>query len=226
MPLQRPSSSLTRRAFGLLSAAVILPAASLWPAVSNAQTLEPLAASFPASTVLRIGDPKTQRALELSGEVKNLPFKVEWLNLSGGPRTIEAFRAKALDVGAVADIPPIHANWTNLPVKVFAVSFRKDAINHPIYKLGIAPKAGIDRIEDLRGKKIAYSPGQAQGALVQRVLAKAGLTQDDVRLIEMPSTGDTYANALASNLVDAAPVAEAIQPRFLANYSKDGAKLI
>ncbi|MDR2128236.1 MAG: ABC transporter substrate-binding protein [Burkholderiaceae bacterium] len=193
---------------------------------ASAQQLGAIPDTVPPHTVLRIGDPKTQRALELSGDIKKLPFKVEWLNLSGGPRTIEAFRAKALDVGSVADIPPIHANWTNLPTKIVAVGFRKDAVNHPIYQLGIAPHAGIHKIQDLKGKKIAYSPGQAQGALVQRVLIKAGLRQDEVKLVEMPSTGDTYANALASGLVDAAPLGEAIQPRFIANYGKDGARLI
>lgn len=215
---------LTTRALATLVLAMAAPA---WPTLAQAQSQSaPIPDTVPPGTVLRIGDPKTQRALELSGEIKNLPFKVEWFNLSGGPRTIEAFRAKALDVGSVADIPPIHANWTNLPVKVVGVSFRKDAVNHPIYRLGVAPGVSIDSINDLKGKKIAYSPGQAQGALVLRILQKAGLSQQDVKLVEIPSTGDVYANALASKLVDAAPIAEAIQPRFIANYGKDGAKLI
>ena len=45
-------------------------------------------------------------------EIDKLPFKVEWANISGGPQTLEAFRADALDVGAVADIPPLLATWT------------------------------------------------------------------------------------------------------------------
>jgi sulfonate transport system substrate-binding protein len=195
---------------------------------AHAQTADSVAIpeKVPAGTTLAIGDPKTQRALELSGEIKKLPFKVKWANISGGPRTIEAFRANALDLGAVADIPPIHATWTGLPVKIVAAGFRKDAVEHPIYKLGIAPGAKITSITDLRGKKIAYSPGQAQGALVLRILQKAGLTQKDVTLVEMPSTGDVYVSALASRLVDAAPIAEANQPRYLANYGHNGAKVI
>ena len=206
-------------AFALCAAA--LATQSTW---SWAQTAVP--DQVPPGTVLRIGDPKTQRALELSGEIDKLPFKVEWANISGGPRTLEAFRGRALDIGAVADIPPLHANWTNLPARIVAVGFRKDAVDHPIYKLGISPGAKIDRLEDLRGKKIAYSPGQAQGALILRVLQKAGLTQKDVTLVEMPSTGDVYVSALASKLVDAAPIAEANQPRYLANYGHQGAKVI
>lgn len=195
-------------------------------AAHSAQNASPISNTVPPGTTLRIGDPKTQRALELSGEAEKLPFKVQWANISGGPRTIEAFRGNALDLGAVADIPPIHATWTGLPVKIIGAAFRQNPIEHPIYKLGIAPGAKVDTIEDLKGKKIAYSPGQAQGALVLRILQKAGLTQKDVTLVEMPSTGDVYVSALASKLVDAAPIAEANQPRYLANYARDGAKLI
>lgn len=186
----------------------------------------PLPGEVPPGTTLVIGDPTTQRALQLSGEIDRLPFRVEWANISGGPRTIEAFRANALDVGAVADIPPIHAVWTGLPVKIVAAKFRQDPISHPIYQLGIAPGAAVETLADLRGKKIAYSPGQAQGALVLRILQKAGLSRTDVTLVELPSTGDVYVNALSSGLVDAAPIAEANQRRYVANYGRDGAKLI
>ncbi|MGH3487252.1 MAG: hypothetical protein ACRDP8_04955 [Actinopolymorphaceae bacterium] len=53
---------------------------------------------------------------------------------------------------------------------------------------------------------MAYSPGQAQGALVLRALEKAGLTKTDVRPIKLPSTGDVYPNALANHEVDVAPI--------------------
>lgn len=220
--------SLTKIRSRQWRSALVLAAATLCSTTQTATAAQTatIPDTVPPGTVLRIGDPKTQRALELSGELAKLPFTIEWANISGGPRTTEAFRSRALDLGAVADIPPIHATWTGLPVKIVAAGFRKDPINHPIYKLGISPKAKIDTIADLRGKKIAYSPGQAQGALVLRILQKAGLTQKDVTLIEMPSTGDVYVSALASGLVDAAPIAEANQPRYILNYGEDGAKLI
>jgi sulfonate transport system substrate-binding protein len=137
----------------------------------------PLPAQGRTDTKLVIGDPTTQRALELSGEVAKLSFTVEWADISDGPRTIEAFRAGALDVGSVADIPPIHVTWTGLDVRIVAARFRQDPIRHPIYQLGIAPGPKIASLDDLRAKKIACSPGQAQGPLVLRVLQKAGLSK-------------------------------------------------
>ena len=39
-----------------------------------------------ADTTITIGAPETQVALRLSGQIKKLPFKVEWANISGGPQ--------------------------------------------------------------------------------------------------------------------------------------------
>ena len=181
-----------------------------------------LPTDVPESTELVVGDPMTEVALKLSGEIDKFSFPVTFANISGGPQTTEAFRADALDVGAVADIPPIHATWTGLKVKIVAAKYREDPVEHPIYELGVAPGAGVRSLADLRGKKIAYSPGQAQGALVLRVLQKAGLSQDDVKLVELPSTGDVYNNALASEQVDVAPLGGVQIKRYLASYGQDG----
>ncbi len=209
--------SKRRMAFVAATFLLALPATVSAAAISD---------KVPAGTSLTIGDPVTQEALTLSGEINKLPFKVVWANISGGPRTIQAFRAHALDLGAVADIPPIHANWTGMPVKIVAVRFRQDPLHHPIYQIGIAPGSPIKTLADLKGKKIAYSAGQAQGALVLRILKTLHLTKKDVKLVELPSTTDVYANALAAKLVDAAPLGGAFAQRYLAQYGRDGAHII
>ena len=186
----------------------------------------PLPTTVPEGTEIVVGDPATQVALELSGEIEKFTFPVKFANISGGPQTTEAFRAEALDVGAVADIPPIQATWTGLHVKIVAAKYRKNPVAHPIYELGIAPGVHVATLNDLRGKKIAYSPGQAQGALILRVLQKAGLAQDDVDLVELPSTADVYANALAAKEVDVAPLGGVQIKRYLASYGKDGGTTI
>jgi sulfonate transport system substrate-binding protein len=185
-----------------------------------------LPTEVPDGVKIVVGDPATQKALELSGQIDKVSKFVQFANLSGGPQTTEAFRAKALDLGSVAEIPPIHATWTGLHVKIVASKFRQDAINHPIYQLGVAPGVQVKSLADLRGKKIAYSPGQAQGALVLKVLKKAGLTKDDVKFVELPSTGDVYSNALAAKQVEVAPIGGVQIKRYLTKYGKDGASTI
>ena len=56
-----------------------------------------------------------------------------------------------------------------------------------------------------------------------RVLKKAGLTKDDVDLVEMPSVEDVYVDALGSKQVDVAPLGGVLLKRYLAKYGKDGA---
>jgi sulfonate transport system substrate-binding protein len=177
-------------------------------------------------TVLRVGDPATQTALELSGLDDELDVDVEWANISGGPKTLEAFRADAIDVGGVADIPPLFAHWTGTDIRIVAARETVDPLEHPTYELGVAPGQKVDSLEDLEGKKVAYSPGQAQGALVLRVLKQAGLTQDDVELVEMTSVDDSYVNALASKQVDVAPLGQSLVKTYLAKYERDGATTI
>ncbi|MDH2328980.1 ABC transporter substrate-binding protein [Cereibacter sp. SYSU M97828] len=205
---------------GLMALVALLP--SMVPAQEN------IPAIVPEGTVLRIGDPVTQTALELSGLADEIPFRIEWANISGGPQTSEAFRARALDVGSVAEIPSIHATWTNLPVRNIAYKEREDPIAHPIYRFGITPELGgeVTTLADLKGRRIAYSPGQAQGALVLRALEAAGLTANDVTLVELPSTGDVYPVALASGQVDVAPIGSTNIRRYVNQYGADGATVI
>ena len=180
----------------------------------------PLPRSFPSSTKLILGDPIVQKGLELTGRIQALPFAATFQNMSGGPQTIEAFRAGALDASSVGDTPPIHAAFTGLDVKIVAVQFR----DRPSFQLAVAPGAHVASIADLRGKKVAYSPGQAQGSLVLRVLKKAGLTRHDVTLVEIESPA--FKDALASRQVDVAPLAGPILVRFLREQGPAGATAI
>ncbi|WP_369372511.1 ABC transporter substrate-binding protein [Promicromonospora sp. Populi] len=184
-----------------------------------------LPTEVPAGTTLVIGDPTTQKAFELAGDEidSDFDFEIEWANISGGPQTIEAFNADALDIGAVAEIPAIHATWTGLGVQIYASQYRQDWQERPVYELAGAPGIELDDLSDLRGKRIAFSPGQAQGALVLKALEAAGLTQDDVELIELPSTGDVYPTALAAGEIDVAPVGGVALVRYLDSYAADGA---
>jgi sulfonate transport system substrate-binding protein len=206
-------------------AAMIMPVAS-GNIAARAQEPAPLLATVPPGTKLVVGDPQTKVALQLSGLIDEIPFEIEWTNLSGGPQTSEAFRARALDVGSVAEIPSIFANWNDLPVRNIAYREREDPIGHPIYRFGIAPGVEVKTLADFRGKRIAFSPGQAQGALVLRALQAAGLAKTDVTLVELPSTGDAYPIALASHQVDVAPIGGVLIRRYLNQYGADGATVI
>lgn len=193
----------------------------------------PLSAALPdevgKDTVLTVGDPVTQWVFEHNGWDKQLPFTIKWAEITGGPGVTEAFHAGALDVGVGANIPPIHATWVGLPVRIIAVRQRRDPLQHPAYVLGIAPNARINSLQDLKGKRIAFSPSQVQGQIVIQTLQAIGLTPKDVTLVELPSSigGDVYTSALASNAVDVAPLGGGIvAERYLRKYRAAGAKTL
>ncbi|HEV7386326.1 MAG TPA: ABC transporter substrate-binding protein [Phenylobacterium sp.] len=188
----------------------------------------PLPTRVPPGVTLAIGDPTTEQVLKHTGWIRQLPFQVKWAEITGGPAVTEAFHAGVLDVGTVANIPPIHAIWVGIPVRMIAVRFRRDPADHPSFELAIAPKARINSLKDLRGKRIAYSPGQVQGEIVQRVLQSQGLTAKDVTLVELPSpSADIYVNALSGGLIDVAPIgAGAALKRYVDRFGPDGAKVL
>ncbi|MFE6756822.1 ABC transporter substrate-binding protein [Streptomyces sp. NPDC057684] len=224
MPISLRVGSMAAVAVSLLLTSCANTAQST--ATSENVAAKKIPAKLSANTSITVGAPDLKVALELSGQMDKLPFKVKWANISGGPQCSEAFRAKALDICSAAEIPSINAHWTGLDTKLVAAKFRKDPIANPIYELGIAPGAHIESLADLRGKKIAYSPGQAQGALVLRILKKAHLTQQDVELVELASTGDVYPTALGNRQVDAAPIADVNIKRYLTKYGRDGGTTI
>jgi sulfonate transport system substrate-binding protein len=143
---------------------------------------------------------------------------VKWANISGGPKSIQAFRADKLDCSAVADIPSLFAAWTGTSTRIVFQAVTIDPLKYPIYQLGVAPGVTVNSLADLRGKRIAYSAGQAQGALVLRVLQKAGLSQKDVTLVELTSTGDSYVTALGGKAVDVAPLGAQFVKVYRAKY--------
>ncbi len=183
----------------------------------------------PPGTVLTIGDPVTEWVVRHNGWDKALPFTIKWVRITGGPEVTEAFHARALDVGLGANIPPIHAAWVGLPVKIIAFRYRVAPFDHPAWTFGIAPGANIRTIADFRGKRIAFSPSQVQSQVVLQTLAAAGIKPSEVTLVELPSSigGDVYTSALASNEVDVAPLGGGIvAERYLRKFGDRGARVL
>lgn len=227
----RPWGLVGLAAFVTISIALlILFAPNRRPVAADGINLTaPLPTAIPKGVELVVGDPVTQWVFEHNGWDRKLPFTLRWAQITGGPDVTEAFHAKALDVGLGANVPPIHAAWVGLPVRIVGVRERADPIGHPAFVLGIAPRAGITSAADLRGKRIAFSPSQIQGQIVLQTLAAAGLERSDVTLVEIPSSigGDVYTSALASGVVDAAPIgAGIVAERYLRKFAGLGARVI
>ncbi|MFF4251763.1 ABC transporter substrate-binding protein [Streptomyces sp. NPDC001663] len=182
---------------------------------------EPLADKVPAGTSLKIASYLGTQQLQFKLAKLELPFKVSsWVNIGAGPDVINAFRAKSLDLANNAGIPPIQAHYQGFDAKIVAINITRK----PNYLFATKPGSDIRSVEDFKGKKLAFSQGQAQGVVLLRALKKAGLKYDEVDLV--PLTSNQFLTALQSGQVDIAPLGNTQAPAYLAQYESKGAHVI
>ena len=227
-----PRGSAALLLFVLASIALLVTFAPAWrsaEAKGGLPLTAPLPEEVPPGVVLRVGDPVGRWVFQHNGWDKKLPFRIEWAEITGGPDVTEAFHAGVLDVGFGASVPPIHAVWTGIPVRIIAFREYADRTRRQAYVFGIAPNAKIRTLADLRGKRSAFSPSQVQAQVVIQTLKALGIPRDAVTLVELPSSigGDVYSNALASGVVDAAPLrGDLVAQRYVRKFGADGAKIL
>ncbi|MFF4499872.1 ABC transporter substrate-binding protein [Streptomyces sp. NPDC001401] len=223
-----PLSGVDRRLFltSLLGAAAGVAglsgcAGSSSAADSKGVSSAPLADKVPSGTSLKIASYSNTQQLQFKLAKLSLPFQVSsWVNIGAGPDVINAFRANSLDLANNAGIPPIQAHYQGFDAKIVAI----DITRKPNYLFATKPGSDIRSVADFKGKKLAFSQGQAQGVVLLRALKKAGLKYDDVKLV--PLTSNQFLTALQSGQVDIAPLANQQAPAYLAQYKSKGAHAI
>lgn len=183
---------------------------------------QPLPTEIPAGTELRLSGLQNQRLLEWSGFEQDLSFPIsDWVNISGGPDVINAFRAGSVDLASNAGIPPIQAHYMGgINAKIVAVRLTRV----PIYVFATRPGSDIESVADFRGKRLAFSEGQAQGVVLLRALAQEGIPFDEVELV--PLNSPQFLVALQGGQVDIAPLGITGVYQYLNQYERDGARQI
>ncbi|MEU6066177.1 MULTISPECIES: ABC transporter substrate-binding protein [Streptomyces] len=223
------ASGFDRRLFltsllGVTAAAAGLSgcAGSSAAADSKGASSAPLADEVPSGTSLKIASYQGIQQLQFKlAKLPALPFTVSsWANIGAGPDVINAFRAKSLDLANNAGIPPIQAHYQGFDAKIVALGITRK----PNYLFATKPGSDIHTVEDFKGKKLAFSQGQAQGVVLLRALKKAGLKYDDVKLV--PLTSNQFLTALQSGQVDIAPLANSQAPAYLKQYGSKGARTV
>ncbi|MFE3541864.1 ABC transporter substrate-binding protein [Nocardia sp. NPDC059177] len=206
----------------LLTAATSLLAVSCATGDGGGAALTgPLPTEVPPGVALTIAANTARVALTASGEIGKLPFTVSsWPAVGAGPDVIQAFRGGSVDLATNAGIPPIHAHATGFDAKIVAVKVR----TKPLLKLATAPGTDIHSLADLRGKKIAFSPGQAQGIVVLRTLRAAGIRADEVELVDL--TTPKFLTAQQAREIDVAPLTEPSLTKYLDKYGSEGATAV
>ncbi|UMO88974.1 ABC transporter substrate-binding protein [Pectobacterium sp. PL64] len=133
---------------------------------------------------------------QLEKEFEPQGIKIHWSFFKGaGPAVNEALANKQLDVVYLGDLAAIIGRSGSLPTRVLVGSRGSNSY------LAATPESGIQRIEDLRGKRIAVYKGTADQLSFERAIKSVGLNERDVRVINLDWTAGKA--ALAARRVDA-----------------------
>jgi sulfonate transport system substrate-binding protein len=133
----------------------------------------------------------------LDEEFRNDGIKIERTYFKAtGPGLNEAFAAGLLDFGSYGDLPTVVGKAGGLRTK-YILSAGK---GNNVYVI-VTPESGITSIKGLKGRKVAVTKGTYLHLTLNRLLKANGLTEKDIKLVNL-STADAQA-ALAAGSVDA-----------------------
>ena len=155
--------------------------------------------------VLRVGDISyynLRASAELSKAFEGTPYKVEWSQFQAGAPLMEALNAGAIDVGFLGDSAFLYAASKSSNIKLIGISRQSPGTSALLVPANSTAKS----IADLKGKKVAYWPGNWGQQLTTAALEKAGLPKDHVQWVKLlPIDAGT---AFQGGSVDAYPVWE------------------
>jgi NitT/TauT family transport system substrate-binding protein len=139
-------------------------------------TLHGPSASAAEPQTLTVGDQffSNRIVLELSGELKDLPYTIDFKRFNTGSPVASAVASGALDVGIVGDTPVISLAANGAPVKVVA------STQTSLDGVGIVARKGIHSVADLKGKTVAIWNGSWSQQLAYKALDEAGVPRNSV----------------------------------------------
>jgi len=171
--------SITRRQ--LLANATTIAAASTALFSSNA------AFAQTATRTLRIGYQKGWLSIlkgrgTLEKRLAPLGVNVTWTEFNAGPVQLEALNVGSIDFGDVGEAPPIFAQAAGAPL-VYAGA----TVPRPQLEAIVVPKdSAIQKVTDLKGKRIAFNKGSNVQYFLVKLLEKNGLKYSDVTPVFLP----------------------------------------
>ncbi|RDF81068.1 aliphatic sulfonate ABC transporter substrate-binding protein [Lacticaseibacillus paracasei] len=131
---------------------------------------------------------------ELIKKMKAKGYQVVFKEFSDGAALMTALKSGAIDYARVGDTPPVTAKAAGTDIALIAAGATKK------YGSGIlvGKNSQITNLKQLKGKTIAYQKGTAAQYLIIQALKKAGLSTNDVKLVNMDQSSASVAFAKGS----------------------------
>jgi aliphatic sulfonates family ABC transporter substrate-binding protein len=125
-------------------------------------------------------------------------LRPQYTRFTAGPPQFAAFRSESVDVGLFGTAAMVAGFSQGLEYQNFYIQIASN------YGDGLVARAdsGINRLQDLKGKKIAYVRGSSSHLGLIKALQKAGLSPSDIKMVHMDLSATVP--AFANKDVDAA----------------------
>ena len=124
-------------------------------------------------------------------------IKIQWSFFKGaGPVINEAFANGQVDLAYLGDLAAIIGKSNGLDTRLLSASARGVK-----FYLGVVPGSGIKTLQDLKGKRVAIFRGTAIQLSFDAALASQGLSEKDVKVINLDV--NAAGAALAAKQIDA-----------------------
>ncbi|WP_085712664.1 MULTISPECIES: ABC transporter substrate-binding protein [unclassified Pseudomonas] len=124
-------------------------------------------------------------------------IKIQWSFFKGaGPVINEAFANGQVDLAYLGDLAAIIGKSNGLDTRLLSASARGVK-----QYLGVVPGSGIKTLQDLKGKRVAIFRGTATQLSFDAALASVGLSEKDVKVINLDFNAAVA--ALAAKQIDA-----------------------
>jgi sulfonate transport system substrate-binding protein len=134
----------------------------------------------------------------LEDEFKKDGIAIRWSFLRGaGPAVNELYANGLLDFSALGDLPSVVGRAGGLKTRVLA----SVAVRSNVY-IAVPADSNVQSVKELRGKRIAVLKGTATQLAANKILEAFGLSERDVKLINMDT--NTAKAAIVTKDIDAA----------------------
>ena len=142
--------------------------------------------------------------------------KIKWVLSLGSNRALEYLNSGAIDIGSTAGLAAVLGRANGNPIRAVYIFSRPEWT-----ALVVREDSPLKSVADLKGKKIAATKGTDPFLFALRALHTAGLTRDDVEIVNLQHPDGR--TALASGQVDAWA---GLDPHMAAAQVDDGARLL
>ncbi|SET06708.1 aliphatic sulfonate ABC transporter substrate-binding protein [Paenibacillus sp. NFR01] len=117
----------------------------------------------------------------LDDVLKKYNATVTWSEFVGGPPILEALAAKRVDISVLGDGAALQGLSAGLPFSGIGLVSDGTRLNSIL----VAPDSGIATVKDLKGKTVAVAKGTTSHVFLVKVLAKYGLKEKDVKIVNL-----------------------------------------